>query len=168
MSYAAVNEETSVWLSEAGMGSWSLNHKCHFHKQVSHRNPNENMTLLGWTMAPVSDGESCSPLQLFETIHALYRICLWWDLMDPNLLKGKSTWIQYPVLIWKVSSHWSPKDSKMKFASNKVGAFSWQETYETVECGYCLFRKGTQNLTLFFKHIDMVVKKNSAHFSHFI
>ena len=95
MSYAAVNEETSVWLSEAGMGSWSLNHKCHFHKQVSHRNPNKNMTLLGWTMAPVSDGESCSPLQLFETIHALYRICLWWDLMDPNLLKGKSTWIQF-------------------------------------------------------------------------
>lgn len=95
MSYAAVKEETSVWLSEAGTGSWSLNHKCHFHKQVSHRNPSKNMTLLGWSTAPVSDGESCSPLQLFETIHTLYRICLWWDLRDPNLLKRKSTWIQF-------------------------------------------------------------------------
>lgn len=62
-----------------------------------------------------------------------------------------------PVLILKVSSHRSPKDSEMKS----------EETYETVEC--YLFRKGIQNLKLFFKHIDTVVKKNiSTLFSHFI
>ena len=39
-----------------------------------------------------------------------------------------------------------------------------EETYETVECGCYLFRKGIHNLKLFFKHIDTVVKKKkSAH-----
>ena len=57
-----------------------------------------------------------------------------------------------PVLILKVSSHRSPTDSEMKR----------EETYETVECGCYLFRKGIQNLKLFFRHIDTVVKKKSA------